>query len=324
MVWQLGERFVAEQESIGNFLVRDARLSDRAEVLELTANTWDFGDYIEYVFDDWLSDASGRFLVAEDRESGRIAAIDKLSFLSPTEAWFEGLRVNPAFRGHGLGAGLQTFMIGEARRLGARKVRFVTNITNQQVHRMAYRDGFSMQRVVRFWKWVDEGVGIGLPSPLPEDGSTILRPASRDEAHPLYDWWRRASAHRTAGLIHENWSYKETSAEEWTQRATDGCLLVAEDADLGVSVLPPPTVLLRHGRSETEEIAWVLSAIIALGADWEPTMRGLLGYARQQGVKEVNGLLPDLVEVKSAMAGVGFTADGDDDRLCLFELQINE
>ncbi len=331
MVRQLSRRAVSEQSeppSVGDFLVRDVRQSDRAEVMEFTANTWDFGDYIEYVFDDWLNDPSGRFLVAEDPHSGRIAAIDKLSFLSPTEAWFEGLRVNPAFRGRGLGAGFQTYMIGEARKLGARTIRFITNITNHQVHRMAYHDGFSMQLVVRFWKWVDNGAEIGEIAETGESktapsgpSTTKLRAASPDEAPLLYDWWRRASSHSTRDLLHENWSYKETSADEWTQRAADGCLLVAADAELSEAV--PPTVLLRAGRSDTEEIAWVLSAVTALGADWGPLMRGLLRYARQRGVREVNGLLPDTLEVYSGLTKAGFTPDTDDERLCLFALDIS-
>lgn len=309
-----------------DFHVRDVRSSDKDEVLEFTANTWDFGDYIEYVFDDWLADPSGRFIAAEDANTGRIAAIDKLSFLSPTEAWFEGLRVNPVYRGSGLAASLQTYMISEARRLGAHTARFLTNITNQPVHRMAYRDVFSMQLVVRFWKWVDKSREVAPPdSPGTTSAEPItLREATPEEAPLLYDWWRRASAHATRNLIHENWSYKATSLEEWTQRASQGHLFVSEDTDAKALVLPPPTVLLQPGRSATEDAAWVLSAVTALGEGWEPLMRGLMHYAREQGVAEINGLLPDTVEVYSGMKSAGYDPDSDDERLCVFALTLNE
>src|SRR5437868_12964361 len=112
------------------FVFRDALGSDRGEVLALTANTWEDGDYIQWVYDDWVGDAMGRFLVAVESASERVAAIDKLSFLSPTEAWFEGLRVHPDYRGRGLASSLQRYMIGEARRLGAETVRFVTVVDN--------------------------------------------------------------------------------------------------------------------------------------------------------------------------------------------------
>ena len=43
----------------------------------MTANTWAFGDYIEWVFDDWLDDRQGRFIAAEHIETGRLAAIGR-------------------------------------------------------------------------------------------------------------------------------------------------------------------------------------------------------------------------------------------------------
>src|SRR5437762_1260753 len=112
--------------SAEEYTYRDVRPEDKAEILALTAHTWEFGDYIQYVFDDWLADTTGRFLVAQEQPSGRIVAIDKLSMLSPTEAWFEGLRVHPDFRGRGLAGRLQKYMIGEAARLGAQAVRLTT------------------------------------------------------------------------------------------------------------------------------------------------------------------------------------------------------
>ena len=45
----------AESEQAA-FVFRDIRPEDRAEVLALTANTWENGDYIHWVFDDWLND----------------------------------------------------------------------------------------------------------------------------------------------------------------------------------------------------------------------------------------------------------------------------
>jgi len=81
------------------FVFRDARPEDKAEVLAFTAHTWEFGDYIQHVYDYWLDDTSGRFLAIVHTPSGQIAGIDKLTMLSPAEAWFEGLRINPDFRG---------------------------------------------------------------------------------------------------------------------------------------------------------------------------------------------------------------------------------
>ena len=43
---------------------RPAREDDREAVLAFCARTWDDGDYIQYVWEDWLRDTSGALLVA--------------------------------------------------------------------------------------------------------------------------------------------------------------------------------------------------------------------------------------------------------------------
>ena len=124
---------------------------------------------------------------------------DKLTMLSPTEAWFEGLRVHNDFRRRGLASSLQKYMIGEAARLGAQAIRLTTVATNQPVHLACYRDGFSLKCVLRFWKW-EEGRGRnchGRSMPAYK-----LRYATPQEASTLYEQWKRSASFRTAGLAH--------------------------------------------------------------------------------------------------------------------------
>ncbi len=214
----------------GEYIYRDLRPEDKAEVLALTAHTWQFGDYIEYVFDDWVADPRGRFLAAEESASGRIAAIDKLTMLSPTEAWFEGLRVHDDFRRRGLASSLQKYMIGEAARLGAQAIRLTTLATNKPVHLACYRDGFSLKCVLRFWKWEEGKVEAAAKGDKP---AYKLREATPQEAIVLYDQWKRSASFRTAGLAHISWSFAQSSAEKWQAAAAEHRLLVREDATCG-------------------------------------------------------------------------------------------
>jgi GNAT superfamily N-acetyltransferase len=286
----------------------------------MTANTWEFGDYIEYVFDDWLADPTGRFLLAEEKESGRIAAIDKLSMLSPTEAWFEGLRVHPDFRGQGLAGRLQKYMIGEAARLGADTIRLITLANNTPIHLACYRDGFVLKCLVRFWKWEDSAS----QSP-PEAGTPgyALRYATAHEAPILYDWWHRSSAFRTAGLAHYSWSYARSSPEEWVTAANEHRLLVKDDAPIDPNRMPPPTALVRNDTNHTGAPIWVLSALTALSEEWTRLLLGLITAARAAGIIEINGLQPDTHEINNGLQSAGFTGDADEDRLCLFELSLS-
>ncbi len=304
------------------FIFRSARPQDKADILAFTAHTWEFGDYIEHVLDDWLADKNGCFLVAQEARSGRIAAIDKLTLLSPTEAWFEGLRVNPDFRGRGLATRLQQHMIGQARSLGARTIRFLTLVTNLPIHRNAYRDGFSMRLVARFWKWADSE----RPSPeeqASQEAAYKLRPVTHDEAGALFAWWERSSAFRTQGLVHRNWSFSATAVGEWSDRAEQGLLFVPQQTPVAEAVLPPPAVLVSPDKDEQGRPIWVLSAVSALGAEWEEMGRALIEVALGRNIIEINGLLSDDNDIFSGLQRAGFTPDPDDERLCLFELSLS-
>jgi GNAT superfamily N-acetyltransferase len=300
------------------FTLRDATLEDKAQVLQFTANTWEFGDYIEHVYDDWLADATGRFIVLEEQATGRIAAIDKLSFQSPEEAWFEGLRVNPDFRGHGLATRLQKYMIEQSRAYGARTLRFITLISNKPVHRMAYRDGFSLLSIVRFWKWRTD-----FPAANPQGAEAYkLREALPAEAPLLFQWWRRTSAYATGGLAHLNWSFGSSSPHAWAEAAGEGRLLVPHDARIEGSSMPPPALLLLDGQDDNDNPAWVLSAVTALDEEWASLLRGLCAHASEHNIVEINGLLPDTIDATLGLKAAGFKGDGDHERLCLFELML--
>ena len=297
------------------FRVRDVHEEDRAEILAMTANTWAFGDYIEWVFDDWLDDRQGRFIAAEHIETGRLAAMDKMTFLSPQEAWFEGLRVAPDFRGLGLASHLQTSMIEEARRAGAHAIRLLTSTSNKPVQRMAYRDGFVLKSIVSFWKWTaTEGVDS-------RSSVEVLRNASVDEASTLFDWWMHSSAYRIGGLCHRNWSFSESSPDEWKRAATDGRLFVMGDESADW-FLPPASVMITSEEKEEGETLWIIAAVSAHGAEWLPLLTALLKQANAQGVGEVNGLFARDPDAEAALQTAGFYPDEGDEPLCLFELRL--
>ena len=52
--------------------VRRAREEDREAVLAFCSQTWEWGDYIEYVWDEWLHDPQSALFVAtmDGRRSG--------------------------------------------------------------------------------------------------------------------------------------------------------------------------------------------------------------------------------------------------------------
>ena len=80
--------------------VRPARPEDREAVLAFCQQTWDWGDYIEQVWDEWRHKPQDTLFVAT--LDGRPVGITNVRMLNDTEVWFEGMRVDPAFRQQGI------------------------------------------------------------------------------------------------------------------------------------------------------------------------------------------------------------------------------
>ena len=121
-----------------DLVIRPARAEDRAALEAIAAQTWDGADYLPRVFDDWL--AEGDFFVAEWH--GQTVGAAKLSRLSEGEWWMQGLRVDPAFQGRGIGRMLHHFLVNRARQVGTGEIRFSTASTTRAIHRLARETGF--------------------------------------------------------------------------------------------------------------------------------------------------------------------------------------
>jgi GNAT superfamily N-acetyltransferase len=300
-----------------NFTYRDARPEDREEIFAFTANTWEHGDYISYVFDDWLADRSGLFLVIEDTSTNRIAGLDKLTMIALGEAWFEGLRIRQEYRGRGLATQVQRHMIGEARRLGASTVRLLTRVNNVPIHLAAYRDGFSRIAHVRGFNWK-------LASATGQTPTTEvynLRPATPEEAPILYHGWRQSSAYRVSGLVNHSWSFRSTNVQEWRDAANNGLLLTESDAVPDPNRLPVPCVLLLPDGEKVDH-AWTVSTISATHAEWAPLLLGLFAAAQRQGITDIEGLLPDDHLLYTATLAAGVQPHADDHTHCVYQLDL--
>ena len=108
--------------------IREARPEDRAAVLAFCAHTWEWGDYIEFVWDEWLHDPHGALFVATI--DGQPVGISRIRMLNETDAWLEGMRVDPAFRHRGLATALHNAQLVEAMKRGATSAGLITESTN--------------------------------------------------------------------------------------------------------------------------------------------------------------------------------------------------
>lgn len=77
-------------------VIRNAANSDKSTILNFCQDTFSWGDYIQYVWDYWLSE--GNLLIVE--KEFPVGVIHAL--FSNNQVWIEGIRINPNFRRQGL------------------------------------------------------------------------------------------------------------------------------------------------------------------------------------------------------------------------------
>jgi len=108
--------------------IRPAQPEDRTVVLAFCEHTWEWGDYIEHTWDEWLSNPDGKLLVAtaDDIPVGVV----HIQMLNAIDSWLEGLRVDPAYRRQGIARALNEAAMVEAMKRGATYIRLTTDSTN--------------------------------------------------------------------------------------------------------------------------------------------------------------------------------------------------
>jgi len=121
-------------------LVRPARPSDKKPLMSFIKDVWGGHDYIPLVWDQWLTDPSGKMFVVE--LGGDVVGMNRVRFLEDGSAWFEGARVHPAYRGRGLASMLGENSMKVAERRGISVFRLTSGSTNRTAHRQIARIKF--------------------------------------------------------------------------------------------------------------------------------------------------------------------------------------
>jgi GNAT superfamily N-acetyltransferase len=120
---------------------RHAKQSDKEDVLRFCTNTFEWGDYIEEVWDVWYSDPNGYLMIAEKNEM--IAAVSH-AYVCPNRnrIWLEGIRVNPDFRRRSIGTELIKKMVQYGKKQGAQEAAGLVSVKNVASQAMMEKNGF--------------------------------------------------------------------------------------------------------------------------------------------------------------------------------------
>jgi GNAT superfamily N-acetyltransferase len=181
----------------GQVRIRPARASDKAVVLGFCQKTFGrWGDYMPEVWDDWLKTRNGLFFVAAIGDVP--VGVGKITVHRPGELWLEGLRVDPKYRGHGIGRIIQDHTWKKAMSLKPKFVRYATGSYNKISQHLGQSK--AMKIVAEF----DEYAAKSLKSD--ETALVAAKPSDADGVFKLFSADKHARHWR--GFFLEGWTAK--------------------------------------------------------------------------------------------------------------------
>ena len=87
--------------------------SDKKAMLAICAKIWDGNDFLHMYYDEWVADKKGEFTAL--LHDGKLVGCAKLTFLTETDAWLQGLRKDPDAGLKGVASAVNNYYIEKLR-----------------------------------------------------------------------------------------------------------------------------------------------------------------------------------------------------------------
>ncbi len=292
-------------------IFRPVHPKDKARILAFTFNTWgdNEDDYIKDVFDEWVADRRGEFTAAVI--DGKVVGIAKLTDMGDDEWWFEGLRIDPAYRRLGIASEFNRYHVDLAKRLGGKIVRYMTGDANVGSQTIGARAGF--QHILTYTAHLVEASN---EFPLPD----LLNP---DDVPSLANWIDSPLMRYQHGVYHDAWTAKTLTEAELRRVAAANLVygLRDENGQLTAWALLRPAEY--DGDSEDGEQRRLridhfdgeMSAVTELAQ----RMRAL---AASRHRSEISAGISDYPPLVQAVVAAGYTVNPDKFSLWVLELKL--
>ncbi len=180
--------------------IRDAIAEDKDAILDFCRDTWDWGDYIDMVWDDWLNDPDGKLIVGV--LDGVPVAVVHICISPAGEGWIEGMRIKPELRDKQIGTSLSNYCVKEMVKANVRVARYMTASSNRPVQRISEKHGFA-----RFGSCYVLWAGL-------KDGQARLAKLQPDCADEIWAHIEKSEIYKAGyGLYSVGWIYHELNKE---------------------------------------------------------------------------------------------------------------
>ncbi len=280
--------------------VRPAQAEDREAVLAFCANTWEWGDYIEEVWEEWLSNPDGRMFVATLDE--RPVGIANLRMLSKDESWFEGLRVDPQYREQGIAFALNQAIVLEAMQRGATVARLAIHYENERSIRITERS--HMRRVASFTLYSAASLPASSQKrPVQEH----IQLATLDDLDEIIAYLNVSNIFPlVGGLYYVDFTARSITIELLEKLVSAGNVYILRRWDRldGLAITERREERGRKRLSVGYIDGTAIEAISLIAYD-------LLTLLPELGLEAVHTYAPDLVLVRDALGGIGYRANND-------------
>ncbi len=183
---------------------RKAAQADRERVLEISSKIWEGNDFLQYVFDAWVSEVEGEFTIGE--KDGIIVGFAKYTKLSDSEAWLEGIRVDEKYAKQGFGKAITQYFISRAKAEGVSTIRLSAYAGSKESIKIVEGLGFKKDGYFTTgYKEVNKGEGI------PNASKNVINIMSTATAWDLIT--RGSSYYMSNGYISFGWTFRKAAYE---------------------------------------------------------------------------------------------------------------
>ncbi len=271
--------------------IRRARHEDIPGIIAYTRDTFEWGDYVPDVIEEWVEDPDGVTMVAA--LDGEPIAVARALLLTPNEGWGHGIRVHPDHRGGGVAAEIGIPLLAWIRDAGAQVVRLLIEDDNEPSIRHVQKLGF--RRTVRLMH-ASRTVGEATANP---EGNGVRRGPSALRAKPakvqdaplvLASWSSSEIGRAVRGLIGEGWRFHTLRVDDVRDAAGSGSLWEVGNS-WAITTTIEPTFHVAMLDTRPDEAYEAIGALVDLannrGAErfvvWLPAIDWIVQAARRTG-----------------------------------------
>ena len=286
--------------------IRSARPEDREAVLAFCTQTWRWGDYVGYVWDQWLHNPKGQLLVAT--ADSKPVGVANMQMLDGTNAWLEGFRVDPAYRRQGIARALSENALLEAMRCGATHARLMVELTNEASIQLF--ESMHMRQVGSFMLYD----AVPLTTSSERAVREQIQLATQVDLDDIIDYLNVSNIFPLVGGLYYMWFAAYPITAELLEEkiaAQQVYLLRRWDRLDGLAIVDTREGFVKQDRLSLGYIdGTTIESISLIAYDLRHRLASM-------GLESIRTYAPDLILVHDALGGIGYESEGT--AYCTFE-----